>query len=85
LSSKHEAYGFVQSYVDYSLFTYERGPIFLGLLLCVDDIILVRNGPLARKEFKDYLNTCFRIKDLGLLKYFLGIEVARGPKGLFLC
>ena len=27
----------------------------------------------------------FVFKDLGQLKYFLGIEVARGPKGLFLC
>jgi len=31
-----------------------------------------------------YLNNCFHIKDLGPLKYFLGIEVTRNPKGLFL-
>ena len=33
--------------------------------------------------FKDYLSSCFCIKDLGPLKYFLGLEVARGPLGLF--
>jgi len=35
-------------------------------------------------EFKRYLDTCFSIKDLGPLKFFLGIEVARGQNGLFL-
>ena len=34
---------------------------------------------------KTYLHACFSIKDLEPLKYFLGIEVARGLEGLFLC
>ena len=29
------------------------------------------------------MNSCFHIKDLGPLKYFLGIDVARSPQGLF--
>ncbi|KAK3010227.1 hypothetical protein RJ639_010917 [Escallonia herrerae] len=33
---------------------------------------------------KKYLNDCFKLKDLGPLKYFLGIEAARGLHGLFL-
>lgn len=35
--------------------------------------------------FKAYLSSCFRMKDLGLCKYFLGIEVARGLSGIYLC
>ena len=38
----------------------------------------------ASKEFKAYLHKCSSINDLGPLKYFLGIAVARGPTGLFL-
>jgi len=34
LSSKLSKYGFVRSYVDYSLFTYRIGEVFLTLLIC---------------------------------------------------
>ena len=85
LSSKLGEYEFVRSYADYSLFTHRKGKIFLTLLVYVDDVILASNDSQACKEFKGYLNSCLCIKDLGPLKYFLGIEVARGPLGLFLC
>ena len=78
-------YGFAKSYADYSLFVYCKGDIFMALLAYVDDIVLANNNAQASKEFKDYLHTCFSIKDLGTLKYFLSIEVARGPEGMFLC
>ena len=85
LSSTLCAYGFVKSYADYSLFTYRKGQVFMALLIYVDDIILATNNAHSCQKFKEYLNQCFSIKDLGPLKYFLGIEVARGEKGLFLC
>lgn len=35
--------------------------------------------------FKAYLHTCFYTKDLGSLRSFSGIEVARQDAGIFLC
>lgn len=36
-------------------------------------------------EFKQYLSSCFHMKYLGVLRYFLVIEVARSPSGMYLC
>jgi len=57
----------------------------MALLIYVDDLVLTGNNSKVRAKFKRYLNSCFQIKDLGPLKYFLGIEVARGSQRLFLC
>ena len=56
----------------------------MGLIVHVDDIVLAGNDSEAYKVFKTYLNYYFSIKDLSPLKYFLDIEVARGPQGMFL-
>ena len=56
----------------------------MALLVYVDDIVLASNDHHACANFKSNLHSYFSIKDLGPLKYFLGIEVAHGPKGLFL-
>lgn len=77
-------YGFMQSYSDYSLFTYTKGGVQINVLVYVDDLIISGSDSHALKMFKDYLCSCFPMKDLGVLKYFLGIEVARSPQGLFL-
>ena len=56
----------------------------MELLVYIDDIVLARNETNACKQFKIYLDACFSIKDLGQLKYFMGIEVAHGAKDMFL-
>lgn len=78
------SYGFLQSYVDYTLFTYKKGDIFLFVLVYVDELILAGTNKDACSRFKEYLNDCFKLKDLNPLKYFLGIEVAPSPRGIFL-
>lgn len=85
LATALKNYGFRQSYSDYSLFTYVHGEIRIHMLVYVDDLIISGNQLEAIRRFKQYLCGCSKMKDLGPLKYFLGIEVARNPSGLFLC
>uniref|UniRef100_A0A2N9GBT3 Reverse transcriptase Ty1/copia-type domain-containing protein n=1 Tax=Fagus sylvatica TaxID=28930 RepID=A0A2N9GBT3_FAGSY len=77
--------GFIQSHSDYSLFTRTQGSSFIALLVYVDDILLASNDPQSVKALKDSLHNEFKLKDLGNLKFFLGLEVARSTKGISLC
>lgn len=79
------ANGFHQSKADYSLFTRQQGTVFIALLVYVDDIILASNDVSSVHEFKNLIDALFKIKDLGPLKFFLGLEVARSAKGISLC
>lgn len=78
-------FGFVQTRADYSLFVYLKNGTALRVLVYVDDLIISGNDPLFIQEFKDFLSTKFHMKDLGILKYFLGLEVARNADGIYLC
>ena len=50
----------------------------------MDDIILTGNDESELNNVKNFLKSQFFIKDLGELKYFLGIEVLRTEKGICL-
>ncbi|KAL0389037.1 UNVERIFIED_CONTAM: Retrovirus-related Pol polyprotein from transposon RE2 [Sesamum calycinum] len=50
----------------------------------LDEEVYMRNDAKKIQEVKVYLNKNFNIKDLGPLKYLLGIEVARSPRGIVL-
>ena len=84
LTNALKKYGFHHSYSDYSLFTYEKNGLELKVLIYVDDLIVCGNDMKLVTKFKEYLGRCFRMKDLGKLKYFLGIEVGRGEEGFML-
>ena len=77
--------GFTQSHLDYSLFTRTQRTSFIALLVYVDDILIASNDPQSVIALKESLYTEFKLKDLGNLKYFLGLEVARSSKGISLC
>ncbi|KAK3033514.1 hypothetical protein RJ639_032743 [Escallonia herrerae] len=76
--------GFIQSQSDHSLFTFARKGSFLAVLIYVDDVIVTGTDSAKISWLKHYLDTKFHIKDLGKLKYFLGIEVARSSDGIVL-
>lgn len=77
-------FGFIQSKADYSLFTYAKGLSFTVLLVYVDDILLTGNDPGCTADLKEVLDKNFGLKDLGSLRYFLGLEIARNQRGIIL-
>lgn len=83
-STALQHYGFIQSSADHSLFTFGDGNNTMVILVYVDDLILARSSSEQCAAFKDYLSQRFRIKDLGPLRFFPGIEVARNFTGIFL-
>ena len=54
------------------------------LLVYVDDMIVTGNDKEEQGKLKERLTREFEIKDLRVLKYFLGIEVAYSKAGIFL-
>ncbi|XP_042950239.1 uncharacterized mitochondrial protein AtMg00810-like [Carya illinoinensis] len=84
-SNSLAAIGFHQSKSDYSLFTKVNPNGFKALLVYVDDIIVRSNSQEEVDSLKSYLHNEFKIKDLGPLKYFLGLKVARSSFGINLC
>ncbi|GJW76284.1 putative RNA-directed DNA polymerase [Tanacetum coccineum] len=76
--------GFCQSKSDYFLYIKSVGDVFLVLLVYVDDIIVTGNNAVEIDKFKVFLKGKFKIKDLGKLKYFLGIEVVDTKSGISL-
>ncbi|GJZ05757.1 ribonuclease H-like domain-containing protein [Tanacetum coccineum] len=75
--------GFIQSKCDYSLYV-KSDDIFIAVLVYVDDIVLTGNNFNEVEKLKDHLKSKFMIKDLGVLKYFLGIEILPTDFGLCL-
>eukprot|EP00261_Vitis_vinifera_P033501 XP_019074744.1 PREDICTED: uncharacterized protein LOC100253049 isoform X2 [Vitis vinifera] len=76
--------GYAQSRADYSLFTRKQGKSFTALLIYVDDILITGNDPVSIATTKNFLHSHFHLKDLGDLKYFLGIEVSASKNGIFI-
>jgi hypothetical protein len=85
LTSLLLAHGYQQAHSDHSLFTKHDQSHFTLLLVYVDDVILAGNSMTEFSYIKELLHSSFKIKDLGKLKYFLGLEVAHSSKGISLC
>ncbi|CAA0818855.1 cysteine-rich RLK (RECEPTOR-like protein kinase) 8 [Striga hermonthica] len=77
-------YGYQQSNSDHTLFIKHRGSLITCLIIYVDDMILTGNDSEEIIRLKENLFEEFEMKDLGRLKYFLGIEVLRSKVGIFM-
>jgi histone deacetylase 1/2 len=76
--------GFTSTGSDSSLFVYKHGGDMAYLLVYVDDIILIASStPLLQRTVQDLCRE-FAIKDLGDLRFFLGVQVHRDTSGFSL-
>lgn len=66
LSQSLLQFGFVHSKSDYSLFTKGSHSSFVALLVYVDDIIITGPDLTAITALKNFLDTQFKLKDLGI-------------------
>ncbi|KAK9057134.1 hypothetical protein SSX86_024501 [Deinandra increscens subsp. villosa] len=84
LSSALLQLGYKRSSNDHSLFFKTMMGSVVYLAVYVDDIILTGNNQAEIDHVKAFLDSTFKIKDLGFLNYFLGIEVLQHSDGLIL-
>ena len=73
-----------KSKFDHSVFY--KNPSFgiILLVVYVDDIVITENDSKGILSLKSFLHSQFHTKDLGILKYFLGVEVMRSKQGILL-
>ncbi|KAL5772611.1 hypothetical protein ACOSP7_012218 [Xanthoceras sorbifolium] len=74
----------IKSKSDYSVFYKQSKAGIILLVMYVDDIVITGSDATGISSLKSFLHTQFHTKDLGMLKYFLGVEVIRSKKGIFL-
>jgi Reverse transcriptase (RNA-dependent DNA polymerase) len=84
LSSALTKIGYKKSEADSSMFTLISDKGCVIILIYVDDLVITGSDQQGIAALKTHLKNEFDIKDLGYLRYFLGIEIARSQKGLFL-
>jgi hypothetical protein len=54
------------------------------IVIYVDVLIIIGDSDVDIFDLKKFLKQKFEMKDLGELRYFLGIEVIQSPKGIWL-
>ncbi|KAJ9568575.1 LOW QUALITY PROTEIN: hypothetical protein OSB04_004541 [Centaurea solstitialis] len=77
-------FGLRRSAYDHSVFFASSSSGCILLVVYVDDIVITGSDETGIMKLKDFLASQFQTKDLGPLKYFLGIEVSRNRKGICL-
>jgi len=76
--------GYRQCNGDHTVFYHHSNNRVTILAVYVDDIIITGDDTLEIARLKKNLSKEFEVKDLGQLRYFLGIEIARSPRGIVL-
>ena len=61
---------------DHSMFYKQSDLGYILFIVYVDDIVIIGSNKLEILKLKTFLQIKFETKNLGVLRYFLGIEIA---------
>lgn len=76
--------GFTKCPYEHALYIKENDNGVLIVCPYVDDLIFTCNNPKTFEEFKRKMCCEFEMTDLGLMSYYLGIEVKQTEEGIFI-
>ena len=77
-------FGMQKSKYDHSVFYRNSSSSIILLVVYMDDIVITGSDSKGISSLKSFLQSQFHTKDLGMLRYFLGIEVMQSKHGIFL-
>ncbi|KAK4399642.1 Retrovirus-related Pol polyprotein from transposon RE2 [Sesamum angolense] len=77
--------GFRRSLSESTLYIKSQGNDTLIISLYVDDLIYTGNNEKMIQDFKEDMMKTFEMSDLGLMHFFLGIEINQEKEGIFIC
>ncbi len=75
LDSTLKRLGFSQCRKDLSVYSYQSESTFIILAVHVDDMLIISNSKSSLSKMKLDLSRHFKVKDLGKVKFLLGIQV----------
>ncbi|CAL1396308.1 unnamed protein product [Linum trigynum] len=76
--------GFCKCPHEHALYCKVQGGEILMVCLYVDDLVFTGNDPQMFEEFKKTMVREFEMTDIGLMSYYLGIEVNQKEEGIFI-
>ena len=76
--------GFVTTHADNSLYVLHTEKGIVITIIYVDDMIIIINDVAMIKNVKVMVGKEFDMKDLGELRYFLGIEIVQMPNVIWM-
>ncbi|WVZ80043.1 LOW QUALITY PROTEIN: hypothetical protein U9M48_027558 [Paspalum notatum var. saurae] len=77
--------GFQRSSSEHGIYIKDQGPLRLVVGVYIDDLIITGARSCEILAFKMEMKRLFSMSDLGLLSYYLGIEVRQSQAGITLC
>ena len=83
ISQAVEKFGMQKSKFDHSIFYRNSSLGIILLVVYVDDIVIIESDFKGILSLKSFLHGQFHTVDLGMLRYFLGVEVMRSKHGIF--